>query len=95
MEPAVVYCALAVPWSRPPTSREVYDAVVRLNHTKTRLSEGSILDFIADALNSSVPATTESGFVATGVMTSRYSMTREERTAVTCLDPNVGFDVIL
>lgn len=93
MEPAVVYWALAVPWSRPPTSREVYDAVVRLNHTKTRLIEGSVSDFIADALNSSVPATTESGFVATGVMTSRYSMTREERTAVTCLDPNVGFDV--
>ena len=35
MEPAVVYWALAVPWSRPPTSREVYDAVVRPNHTKT------------------------------------------------------------
>ena len=93
MEPAVVYWALAVPWSRPPTSREVYDAVVRPNHTKTRLIEGSVSGFIADALNSSVPSTTESGFVAAGVMTSRYSMTREERTAVTCLNPDVGFDV--
>jgi hypothetical protein len=93
---------VAVPWSRAPTSREVRDAALRdsMPNTATRHAEGDdVAALIAAAPNATAAAAAaaaglelESGIVSAGVMTSRWSLTREVRAFLTCLDPEVGFD---
>ena len=97
-EQAVVYWVVTVPWSRPPTSREVREAALREANTATRLIEGGLAEHIAvtnaatAAADLDTPEQVEVGFVAAGVLANRYSMTREERDYLHCLDSEVEFN---
>ena len=92
--PAVVHWAVAVPWGREPTSREVAEAATRVE--TSRLVGGSVAAFLAarSAANLSAPTAnaTERAFVAAGTLRGPYMGTRELRATIECLDPTVAFD---
>ena len=92
--PAVVHWAVAVPWGREPTSREVAEAATRVETSQARRRVGRRVPRRGSAANLSAPTAnaTERAFVAAGTLRGPYMGTRELRATIECLDPTVAFD---